>query len=229
MNRFKGCGLSIIFVGIISSLIISGCVTTPSTPQTPPDPRMLAAGAFIAVKINSFAAADAQSKGKIYFITSAIQNVSADDLEFQEIARYLENSLHEKGYLRTNNIKGANLLIRLGYGIGNPQTSSETVVTSTGYSYPVGWMWYTVPPQTQTVRNTTYMRSLTVEAYDLKDPKTKSQLWKTTVQSEGTLSDLRIVLAYMIAASMVEIGTNTGQQKDVKIGGHHPNIRYIFK
>ena len=59
MNRFKGCGLSIIFVGIISSLIISGCVTTPSTPQTPPDPRMLAAGAFIAVKINSFAAADA--------------------------------------------------------------------------------------------------------------------------------------------------------------------------
>jgi hypothetical protein len=228
MKKFKLAGLWFIITSLFC-VIMNGCATTPSTPPGPIDPRMLAKNERVMLTINSFAAPDAKSKGKVYYITSAIQNVIDDDLEFQEIAGYLENSLIQNGLTRTNNRKEADILIRLGYGIGNPKTTSETYTTSTGYSYPVGWMWFTVPPRSETVTNTAYMRTMIVEAYDLKDPNRKSQLWKTTVQSEGTSSDLRVILPYMIAGSMVEIGTNTGQQKTVNISGHHPNIFYILK
>lgn len=230
MKKVKLTGLYFIIISIFC-VIINGCATRPSTLSTPTgpiDPRMLAKGDIIKLTINSFAAPDAKSKGKVYCIASAIQGVIEDDLEFQEIAGYLENSLIQDGLIRTKNRKEADLLIRLGYGIGSPKTTSETYVSSTGYSYPVGWMWFTVAPQTQTVTNTSYMRNMIVEAYDLKDPNRKSQLWKTTVQSEGSMSDLRVILPYMIAGSMVEIGTNTGQQKTVNISGHHPNIFLIF-
>ncbi|MCX5848374.1 MAG: hypothetical protein NTW65_02850 [Deltaproteobacteria bacterium] len=228
MKKFKIKGLYFIIISIFC-VIINGCATTPSTPPGPIDPRMLPANEMVRLTINSFAAPDAKSKGKVYYITSAIQNVTDDDLEFQEIAGYLENSLIQDGLIRTNNRKEADILIRLGYGIGSPKTTSETYTTSTGYSYPVGWMWFNVPPKTQTVTNTSYMRNMVVEAYDLKDPNRKSQLWKTTVQSEGSMSDLRVILPYMIAGSMVEMGTNTGQQKTVNISGHHPNLFLIFK
>ena len=226
MNRFKISGLSLIFLGVITVLIINGCATTPSTPV---DPRMFGHNSQIHVQVNSFAAPDAASKGKTFFIISAMQNVGDNDLEFLEVARYIENALSKKGYIRTDNIKSADILIRLGYGIGNPNTSSETVVTSHGYSYPVGWMWFTAPPQTKTVTTTTYMRNLILEAYDLKDPKRKSQLWKTTVKSGGGTSDLNRILAFMIAASSEYFGTSTGMQLYLTISGRDPRVLDIWK
>ncbi len=227
MSRLKVTGLSLMFLGVIA-LLINGCATTP-TPSTPVDPRMFGADTLISVQVNSFAAPDVASKGKTFFIISAMQNISDNDLEFLSVARYIENGLSKKGYLRTDNIKSADILIRLGYGIGNPNTSSETVVTSHGYSYPVGWMWFTSPPQTQTVTKTTYMRNLIVEAYDLKDPNRKSQLWKTTGKSEGSSSDLHLILAYMIAATSEYFGTNTGKQMDLNISGRDPRVLDIWK
>jgi hypothetical protein len=100
-------------------------------------------------------------------------------------------------------IENANLIIRMAYGIGNPKTETytQTYTTSTGYSYPVGWTWIYVPPQTKkvTTKTTTYMRYLILEAYDSKDKR--SQLWKTTLKSEGTDNDLRVVLPHMSAAA----------------------------
>jgi hypothetical protein len=179
--------------------------------------------------VNSFAAPDAASKGKTIFITSGMQNVSDTDFEFIEVARYIGNALSKKGFTRTDSIEKADILIRLGYGIGNPQTSSETVVTSHGYSYPVGWMWFSAPAQTQTVTTTNYWRNLILEAYDLKDPERKSQLWKTTVQSPGTESDLHRVLAYMIAASSQYFGISTGMRLNKWIMGEDPRVLDIWK
>ena len=90
-------------------------------------------------------------------------------------------------------------------------------------------MWFTVPPRTQTVKETSYMRNLILESYDLKDPKGQAQLWKTTLQSEGDLNDLRLVLAYMIAASADHFGTNTGQLVRVNINGYDPRVLKIWK
>jgi len=223
--KFRASGL---FLGLIFGVILltSSCATTPSTPV---DPRMFGYDARFFVYVNSFAASDASLKGKNFFIISGMQNVSDNDLEFLSVARYVENALAKKGYVRANNIKNADILIRLGYGIGNPQTTSDTVITSHGYSYPVGWMWFTVPPQTQTVKTTTYMRNLILEAYDLKDKERKSQLWKTTVKSEGSSSDLHRVLAYMVAASSEYFGSSTGMQMELSITGQDPRVLDIWK
>ncbi len=225
MNRFRIAGATIIFLGIVI-LLIGGCATAPTTPT---DPRMVGYGTQFNVQVNSLAAPDASSKGKTYFITSAIQNVNDYDLQFLEFARYIENALTPKGYTRVADKEAADLHIRLAYGIGAPKTTSSTHTTSNGYSYPVGWMWFTVPPTTETVKETTYIRTLLLEAYDLKDPNRQSQLWKTTVKSEGSMADLRIVLAYMIAATSEHFGTNTGKQLDIAIQGHDSRVLDIWK
>lgn len=73
---------------------ISGCATTPTIPTTSPTPpEPLLPGQFdgyIKVAVDSIAAPDAASKGKTYLITSAMQNVGDEDLQFQEFARYIE-------------------------------------------------------------------------------------------------------------------------------------------
>ncbi len=90
-------------------------------------------------------------------------------------------------------------------------------------------MWFTVPPQAQTVKTTTYMRNLILEAYDLRDKERKSQLWKTTVKSEGSSSDLNRVLAYMIAATSEYFGSSTGKQMNLTINGRVPRVLDIWK
>lgn len=225
MNGFRMKGVSLIFLGVVA-VLICGCATVPSTPT---DPRMTGYDTKFIVQVNSFAAPDVASKGKAYCITSAIRNVEDYDLQFLEFARYIENALSPRGYVRVTDREKADLLVRLAYGIGAPQTTTQTYTTSSGYSYPVGWMWFTVPPTTETVKETTYGRTIVLEAYDLKDPNRKSQLWKTTVKSEGSMSDLRIVLAYMIAASSEHFGTNTGKELSVEIKGHDPRVIGIWK
>lgn len=226
MNKFKVTEPSFISIGIIALLIISGCATTPSTPT---DPRLFGRNTWVDVSVKSIAAPDSASKGKTIFITSGMQTISADDLEFIEVARCVENALSRKGYVRTSSADRADILVRLGYGIGDPQVTSETVAISQGYSYSVGWMWFNTPARTQTINTRMYMRNLILEAYDLKDPNRKSQLWKTTIKSEGTTPDLNRVIAYMLAASSEHLGSSTGMQIDLKINGHDPRVLDIWK
>jgi hypothetical protein len=226
MNRFKVGGRSFIFLCIIASLFISGCATGPSTPI---DPRMFRGHEWVDVSVKSIAAPDSASKGKTVFITSGMQSTSESDLEFMEVARCVENALSKKGYIRANSAEGSDVLIRLGYGIGDPQVTSETVAISQGYSYSVGWMWFNTPPRTQTVNTKNYMRNMILEAYDLKDASRKSQLWKTTMKSEGTTPDLNRIIAYMLAASYDYFGSSTGMQIDIRINGHDPRLLEIWK
>lgn len=165
------------------------------------------------VKVNSISNPDFNLENKTYFILSSMKNASEHDLQFQEYARYVATALSFKGYKRVDDVHDANLIVGMAYGIGNPKTevNSQVYTTSTGYSYPVGWTWIHVQPRTRKVvtRNTTYMRYLILNAYDAGNRKT--QIWNTTLKSEGTSDDLRVVLPHMIAASIFELGTNTGK------------------
>lgn len=67
-----------------------------------------------------------------------------------------------------------------------------------------------------------------LEAYDLKNTK-RQQLWKTTVKSEGTMSELRIVLPFMITAAVPYFGVNTTGQKVIGIGGRDKRVLDIRK
>ncbi len=166
------------------------------------------------VQVNSIADIDAGLKDKTYVLLSSLKNVRENDLQFKEFARYVENALSKTGYKRVKSVENANLIIGMAYGIGNPKTETSTQVytTSTGYSYPVGWTWIHVPAQTSKVvtKKTTYQRYLILEAYDSENKQ--SQLWKTTLKSEGSSGDLRVALPHMIAAAIFDFGTNTGRR-----------------
>lgn len=218
---------------------ISGCATppTPLPSTTTPEPEPLLPGqfdGFIKVAVDSIAAPDAASKGKTYLITSAMQNVGDEDLQFQEFARYIENALSQRGYIRVRQQETADLLIRLAYGIGDPKTTTETFVIGSQpeYRYWDAWnqRWVIELAKTETRQRTTttYMRHLILEAYDLKNTK-RQQLWKTTVKSEGTMSDLRIVLPFMVTAAVPYFGENTTGQKVIGIGGRDKRVLDIRK
>ena len=219
MKRIKTAVL-ISGVFTIFTLLLTACATTP-TPYVAPR-------TYYTVEVDSIADAGADLSGKTYIISSAMKNVSDNDLQFKEFARYVGNALSQKGYKRADNKEEADLLIRLAYGIGNPktETSTNTYTTSSGYSYPVGWTWINVPPTTKTVTtsNTTYARFLILEAYDIKD---HSQLWKTTLKSEGSVGDLRIVLPHMVVAGRDYFGINTGKKLVIKVESEGSGVMQI--
>lgn len=221
MKRIK---TAVLISGIftIFTLLLTACATTP-TPYVAPRN-------YYHVSVDSIADTGADLKGKAYTISSAMKNVSDNDLQFKEFARYVGNALSQKGYNRVTNKEGADLLVRMAYGIGSPktETSTNTYTTSGGYSYPVGWTWVHVPPTTETVttKKTTYARFLILEAYDSKN---HSQVWKTTLKSEGSTSDLRIALPHIIAAGRPYFETNTGQKLEVKVESNGPEVLQIKK
>jgi len=220
MKRMKAAVL-ILCVFAIFAVLITGCATVPM-PTT----------SAYRMEIDSIALAGADLRGKSYVISSAMQEIGDEDLRFKEIALYIENALKMKGYNRVDKKEKAEILIRLAYGIGNPQTTTYTTTTGTGYAYQVGWWWHMVPPTTETVKQTTYQRHLVVEAFDLRTKSDRlPQLWRTALSSEGRSSDIRTVLPHMIAAAVDYFGTNTGRKMPTYIEPNDPrvdDIKYGF-
>lgn len=212
MNRFNVTGLSLVFLCLIV-VLISGCATT---------------SPIISMAVDSIVARNASSKGKTYVITSAMQNTSESDLEFQEVARYVDNALSSKGYVRTDNKENANLLICLGYGIGTPQKSYQTN-TKHGMVMPIYGIWMSSPSTTTTIEITSYVATLVLEAYDPKDLNKKSQLWKTTTKLTTYKPDVRAILPFMVAASSDYFGINTEKQITVTIREDDPRVLNVRK
>lgn len=199
---------------IISVFLTSGCVgLCPAIPTT-----------YYTTKMDSIAVQNADLRNKTYTITSAMKNISKNDIQFKEFAGYVEKILEKHGYKHVDS--DADLLIRLAYGIGAPKTttSSQTYTTSGGYSYPIGFTWIHVPPTTETVNtsNTTYKRFLLLEAYNVEN--LKAQLWKITAKSTGRNSNLREVLPYMLIAAKTVIGKNIRDTTVYRIYAGSPEV-----
>lgn len=222
MKRIKADEL-ILSVFVVIALLVGGCITTPDPVK--PD------GAYYDVKVESIALPDADLKNKTYVLASALKNVSANDIQFREFARYIENALSKNGYKCVGS-KDADLVIRLAYGVGKPKTEINTKASTTsgGYSYQVGWTWIHVPPTTRTVttKNTTYNSFMMLEAYDSKDKR--SQLWRTEVTSKGWGHNLRKILPRMIAVATYIFGTDTmGGYKTARIYDNDPRVLDIMR
>ncbi len=213
MNRFKIAGLYLIFF-IFIAILISGCATAPPV-------RSFVMG------VDSISARNA-STGKTYIITSAMPSIRDNDLAFQEVARYVENALSLKGYLRTKNMDTADLLIYLSYKIGEPVKSYHTH-TQPGMAMPVYGIWMATPSRSQTIEITTYLVTMILEAYNLKDQNNKSQLWMTTTTLGVFNPDLRDILPFMVAASSDYLGENTSKKISVTIQEDDPKYLKIMK
>jgi len=73
----------------------------------------------------------------------------------------------------------------------------------------------------------TYTRTFVLSAYDIKASREQNvdvQLWRTTVTSNGTNSDLRTAFPYMVAASAAYFGKDPGKQVTVSILEDDPAV-----
>ena len=176
-----------------------------------------------------------------YFLVPGDENVSINDVQFREYARYVERALQTKGYNRVSSPEEADLLLALWYGISQPQRSSVPLFGQTGggTAHIMSTKGYVGSLHTQptygmigTLPIRTFSRYFVLVAYDAdslidtvgQDPV---QIWETTVTSTGKSSDLRRVFPVMVAASYKYIGTNTGQRIDVEIYEKEKSVKFI--
>jgi len=175
------------------------------------------------------------SGGKSFTILPGSEKTSPDDLEFKEYAQLVSSALARKGYSRTTDANNADIAVYLTYGISDPthipytynapvygQTgggSSNVSIQSRGpygTTYTQGTV--TTAPTYGVVGynqysgvNTTYTRSILVEAIDLnlyRAKNTRAQIWKTTLVSTGSIGNLREVMPYLVTAMEDYLGTS---------------------
>ena len=205
------------------------------------------------VNVDSICSPEPEAK-KNYVLLPGLEGINANDLQYQEYANYVDKALAKKGFLKSDDIKNADIAIFLVYGIGDPQvqqytyslpvwgqtgvSSSSTYGTintfdnTTTYS---GTTTYTptygiVGSTTHTGTTVTYFRYLVLDAIDLeiyRKNKKVVQVWKTSVTSPGSSGDLRQVFPILVGASMDYIGTNTGKKVRVTLYENDKRVKEV--
>ncbi len=69
--------------------------------------------------------------GKTCIVLSGLKDVRSEDLQFKEYVSYVERALTSKGYVVVDQIENANIVVFLGYGIGDPEEHTYA------YSLPI--------------------------------------------------------------------------------------------
>lgn len=209
-------------------LLMAACATTPRPMQ-------------IRAQVDALAVNDANAKHR-FVILPANKELNPQDLQFIEFKGYVEKALKNRGYIKTEILSDADVVLFLSYGVGEPQMQQYAydvpIWDDFGY-YPYsrryrfypratyGFMGYTQQIETYTV----FRRYLVLEAYDMDaylNQKTPIQHWKVSVQSLGQSNDLRQVFPYLVTAMQPHMGSNTGHMLTVDIDEFNPLLRDIL-
>src|SRR5690348_1155382 len=110
--KFGNTGLAVLILAV--SLSAASCADQPP----------------IIAEINGFAPQAMGDAGdKHYFMLPASKDVSPTDLEFEEYSRYVSRALTQHGYVPAQGLADADVVIFIGYGIGDPRDNQ--------YSYSI--------------------------------------------------------------------------------------------
>ncbi len=218
----------------LAILFLSGCGLLPPT---------------FSVRVDSIGSSSADKK--TYQLLPGNKDVKADDLQFKEYAAYVHRALFKQGFVPAESFEKASVGIFLSYGIGEPtehqysystNTYGQTGVSSsrtTGRVSPGGSVSTTttytpkygkIGETSHIGTYTTYSRYMILDAVDLDEYRKSEkevQLWKTTVTSTGSSSDLRLVFPILVAASSQYIATNTGKKIKVDLYENDAQVKEI--
>ncbi|MDE4918369.1 hypothetical protein ACUXAV_000411 [Cupriavidus metallidurans] len=205
-----------IALGAVLVAALSGCATQSMQPR---------------YEINVSSLASPLANGKTtYILFPGDKNIDEGDLQFQEFASYLDAALKRRGYLKSQRLESADMVVMLSYKIGDPRTIQTTrdipvfgqtgvaSATTYGSTYRGGFTSTTnfTPTYgvtgvvTTTDSETHYTRSVHVGAYAPPTAGGKPvELWSTTIVSSGSSGDLRKVLPVMIRAAAPYLGVDT--------------------
>ena len=171
------------------------------------------------------------------------------DLNYQEYLHYIKNAFKLNDMEVCDSIEEAKTIVFLFYSISDPKTNIATysiptfgqtgISSSTTYGSVYGNSFNATTTYTPTYGITgsttttetyqTYIRNIALLAYDKSSIGTNKpiQLWKTEIQSEGSIGDLRTVFPGLIAASYKYIGKNTQKKITTEILMNSPEIDLI--
>lgn len=166
------------------------------------------------VKVDSIGNQNGKNK---YILLSGMKDVNDNNLQFKEFAKYLDNALQQKGFIKTN-YENADIAIFLLYGISEPKLDIQKQVYKATVS---GWeaVGYGLAGggKNQGELFTRYFNINAIDINSYKNSNKQIQVWETTVTSTGSSGDLRSVFPILVAASKDYIGTNTGKQLEVHL------------
>lgn len=190
------------------------------------------------------------TEGAKKYVLRAEKGINENDLEYKEYSSYIHRALQEKGFIETT-FTNADIAIFFGYGIGNPRnnqysysvptfgvtgySSSTTYGTINSYGNSASYSGTTYHTPTYGVTGsqsysgsyTTFDRFISLQAIDIKVfNKTKriQPIWKTTITSTGSSSDLRAVFPYLVYASKPYLGQNTGQKVNILLDAKNEDV-----
>ena len=230
------------FVSLLLILFAQGCVVRVGdhTPR-------------VHTSVSSLASENATTL-KSYVLVPSSSSTSINDLQFKEYSSYVKKLLNKNGYEVAHEDETPDLVIFVGYGIGEPEQTQNTysmpilgtaptgVYTVNGTSISNGGTTQVNGTVTQqralavtgysTHTNTTinYTRHLELYAVDVSVYQTTNEIlpvWQSTVVSRGRNGDLRYVFPYLVAALDKYVGVDSGSVVEVTIRQDNLVKRYV--
>ncbi len=206
-------------------------------------------GGCLYAEISTLARPGAESARR-YRILPADPNRNPDDIEFAEYAAQVGRELDQQGFQPAANEADAEVVILLSYRRGPPLTESTTTsspheeyvpsrtVTVTGrdsYARPVTSQveipggYRVTGRDVHTSYSTSYERLIVLQAFDAREFRggRRLEIWRTTITSTGSGSDLRAVFADMLIAAGQHIGRRTDKAVRVSVKLHSPEARAL--
>ncbi len=205
------------------------------------------------VSVDSISTPQAKQKTR-YVLNPAHKGVNADNLEYQEFARYTDRALALRGFTKAASVDEANLAVLLEYGRSDPHfyeytystpiygrtgvESSSTYGSVNTYAHGASYSESTtykpsygvVGSQINVGTGVLYYRYCKLTGIDVEKYKLTGkmvELWRTTVTSIGSSDDFRRVFPILIGASKDYIAMNTGKKWEFSISEDHKNILEI--
>lgn len=231
MQSNKLIGVSYRLLVLLLTALLAACSTTPRPLQ-------------FRTEIDSLVAVSAPQSNMRFVVLPGNAGANEQDLQFIEFKTYIEKVLSNRGYSKANSIQDSNLVMFLSYGVGAPEVHQYTyevpLWNDMGYYYPYRmsrfyngyYPGFGVGGYSQRTESyTTFRRYLVLEACDKEaylQQQQRKQLWKTSVQSNGSSNDLRLVFPYMAAAMQAYLGTNTGHMITVDIDETNTLVRSLL-
>lgn len=203
--------------------------------------------------VSSLASEDS-STFKSYVLIPSSNSVSINDLQFKEYSSYVKRLLKKNGYKDSQDKENPDLVIFVGYGIGEPEQSQYTYSMPIFGTTPTGV--YTLNAtstnnggttqldgtltqqralavtgySTHTNIRTNYTRHLELYAVNLSEYQLTGEVlpvWQSTVVSRGSNGDLRYVFPYLVAALDGLVGIDSGSSVDVTVRQDSLVKRYV--
>lgn len=198
------------------------------------------------------------SNAKSYEIRSSNPQVDEDSLRYKEVANYVKTALSGKGMYEAPEKTKPDLVVDIDYGMETPRVKYETesypvfaqvgggvryvqVPVTDNRGRVVGYQTVAVydPPRTEIIGYEEQVKPVVVyekylklsarENKEASEGRPAPEVWSVNVSAEDESKDLRKYLPILASATTDYIGTNTQEQKPVKIKEDDEVVGFIKK